>query len=261
MFNVYQNFYSGTSGLLLPVPNKLFYPEEFREKSRLNYYAALNNSIEINSTFYKTPLTTTVKRWADDVPEDFRFSFKLSKEITHCKDLNFEPQLLSKFFDVVNNVGLKRGSILLQFPPSVQIKHFPQLHGLAHLLSAINAPTQWPLAFEFRHKSLYSNKIYALLNKYKFALVLHDKHTCATPFAKNSADFIYLRFHGPQGNYRGSYSDEVLYEYGCYIAEWLNEQKTVFTYFNNTMGLALANLGTLKKTVAQHLSLNKNLNY
>ncbi len=79
-------FYSGTSGLVVPVPQAL-YPPEFKGKSRLNYYASLFNSIEINSTFYKMPKISTVSNWAESVPDEFRFTFKLSKAITHAKGL------------------------------------------------------------------------------------------------------------------------------------------------------------------------------
>jgi uncharacterized protein YecE (DUF72 family) len=61
---------------------------------------------------------------------------------------------------------------------------------------------------------------------------------------------MYLRFHGPGGNYRGSYSDDILSEYASYIMEWRAEGKTVFVYFNNTMGDAYNNLVTLNKFVS-----------
>ncbi|HEY8955872.1 DUF72 domain-containing protein, partial [Chitinophaga sp.] len=54
MANRHKGLYrSGTSGLVLPVPNKQSFPPAFRDKSRLTYYASLFNSIEINSSFYK----------------------------------------------------------------------------------------------------------------------------------------------------------------------------------------------------------------
>ncbi|MFA6151107.1 MAG: DUF72 domain-containing protein [Chitinophagaceae bacterium] len=60
------NFYCGTSNIVLPVPNKAFYPEEYREKSRLNYYASIFNSLKVNSSFYKIPMTKTVAKWTAD---------------------------------------------------------------------------------------------------------------------------------------------------------------------------------------------------
>src|SRR4051812_27357074 len=81
-------FYSGTSNIVLPIPKKSF-PPEFSDKSRLEYYAHLFTSIEVNSCFYKTPQASTVAKWAAMVPPDFKFTFKLSKAITHVKDLEF----------------------------------------------------------------------------------------------------------------------------------------------------------------------------
>lgn len=72
----------GTSNVVLPF-NKSKFPEEFKQKTRLGYYASLFNTVELNSTFYKLPMARTFGKWASEVPEDFRFSIKLWKEITH----------------------------------------------------------------------------------------------------------------------------------------------------------------------------------
>ena len=60
---------------------------------------------------------------------------------------------------------------------------------------------------------------------------------------------IYVRFHGPQGDYRGTYDEAFLHEYAAYIYEWLVEGKSVFVYFNNTMGKAFDNLKKLNEYV------------
>lgn len=245
----FENFFSGTSGLILPVPNKLHYPQEFKDKSRLCYYASMMNSIEINSSFYKIPLPSTTKKWADDVPEEFRFTFKLFKEITHNKDLAFDPETVSKFFNVISSVGIKKGCLLVQFPPSVRIGQFSQLNLLMEVLQDNNMNSEWKIALEFRHPSLYIEEVYELLEMYRLGMVIHDKLPANFPVKKNHPDFVYLRFHGPGGNYRGSYDDDVLYEYASYVIEWLREGKEVFVYFNNTMGDALANLNMLRQIV------------
>ncbi|MNI88001.1 hypothetical protein D3C73_1452560 [compost metagenome] len=58
-----------------------------------------------------------------------------------------------------------------------------------------------------------------------------------------------MRFHGPEGDYKGSYEDAVLHEYSGYIKEWLAEEKEVYVYFNNTIGSAIANLRTLEEYI------------
>jgi len=251
------NYYSGTSGLLLPVRNKLFYPEEFKDKSRLCFYSSIMNSIEVNSSFYKVPMASTVKKWAEDVPETFRFTFKLSKEITHNKELAFDPQAVSAFMEVIAFVGDKRGCVLVQFPPSVRIGNLKQLELLMSVLRKSDPHYTWNIALEFRHVSLYSDVVYRLLEDYRMAMVIQDKPPAVTPMMESELPFVYLRFHGPGGSYRGSYEDELLYEYAGYINDWISEGKTVYSYFNNTIGEAISNLFTLSDLVGT-LALNNN---
>ncbi|MGY3052432.1 uncharacterized protein YecE (DUF72 family) [Pedobacter sp. UYEF25] len=243
-------YYSGTSGLLLPVPNKSYYPENYRNKSRLSYYSSLMNSIEINSSFYKIPLSSTVKNWALDVPDGFKFTFKLFKEITHNKGLVFEQELLRRFFHVISQVGEKRGCLLVQLPPSVRLTHFLQLQSLMAALRENDPDMRWNIAVEFRHQSLYVAEVYELLESFNLSVVIHDKIPSSTPLMTNNIKFVYLRFHGPEGNYRGSYEENVLAEYASYITEWFSEGKKVFVYFNNTMGRAHSNLFMLRQFVS-----------
>ncbi|TCD26554.1 DUF72 domain-containing protein [Pedobacter psychrodurus] len=245
-----KGYYSGTSGLLLPVPNKMHYPDAFKERSRLCYYGSLMNSIEINSSFYKIPLASTVKKWSEEVPEDFRFTFKLFKGITHAPQLGFDPADIARFMEVIANAGHKKGCILVQFPPSVRIANFPQLSRLMSCLHEHDSENAWKIALEFRHTSLYVEEVMELLDENGLGIVTHDKGTAASPLDDTDSNFRYLRFHGPGGNYRGSYPEDVLAEYAGYIAEWLSAEKEVFVYFNNTMGDAIGNLKTLKRFVA-----------
>jgi uncharacterized protein YecE (DUF72 family) len=243
------NFYGGTSGLLVPMPKRDF-PPEFKDYSRLAYYASLLNSLEINSSFYKLPMPATVAKWATEVPEYFRFTFKLWRQVTHNKDLVFDDKDVARFMEVVSNAGEKKGCILVQFPPSLTIAVKGQLTHLFTILQEANKVQQWHIAVEFRHRSWYIDDIYELLEKFDFGLVLQDMPKSATPQIITTDDFVYLRFHGPGGDYRGSYGDEVLNEYSYYIREWQEEGKDVYVYFNNTAGDAWNNLITLQ----QHIS-------
>jgi len=247
--DVASGYYSGTSGLLLPVRNKLFYPEEFKDKSRLCFYGSMMNSIEVNSSFYKVPMAATVAKWANEVPEGFKFTFKLSKEVTHHKDLAFDPGSVKRFMEVIDLAGGKKGCLLVQFPPSVRIAQFRQLAMLLTVLREADPGMHWNIALEFRHVSLYKQEVYQLLEEYGMGLVIQDKPPAATPVMDTELPFVYLRFHGPGGSYRGSYEDDFLYEYAGYIKDWMAEGKTVYSYFNNTMGNAVSNLFTLKDLV------------
>lgn len=242
-----QLFYSGTSGLVLPVANKSFYPPEFQNKPRLSYYASLFNSIEINSSFYKIPQPATVHKWADSVPDDFKFTFKLWRGITHNKQLEFDPADIHRFMQVIDQAGNKKGCLLVQFPPSVKADLINKMLSLINCIRAADVDNKWIVALEFRHRSWYQQSIADMISSLNMITVLHDIQASATPLNYASGKSAYLRFHGPGGKYRGSYTDDILQEYASYISEWLDERKKVFVYFNNTIGDAIVNLATLNQ--------------
>lgn len=243
-------FYIGISGLQLPIP-KSKYPEEHKESSRLTYYSTFFNSIEINSTFYKLPMPRTVVKWADLVPDDFQFTFKLWKEITHVKNLEFKEEDVFLFFKTISGSSLKKGCVLIQFPPSIGKSNFLQLESLLRCIKEIRESAGWKIAVEFRNKSWYYEEVYELIEKYNAGIVIQDIPKSTTPSLEHRSNFIYIRFHGPTGNYRDSYSDSFLYEYATYIKEWMNDGKKVFVYFNNTMGDAFKNALTLKRFLSE----------
>ena len=235
-------FFGGTSGLLVTMPKRDF-PPEHTERSRLGFYALHENSIEINSSFYKLPQAKTLSRWINEVPADFRFTFKLWKEITHQKNLLFKTEDVLRFMEAITVPSTNQGCLLVQFPPSLQVNTLPQLAALMNILKNFT----WPVAVEFRHSSWYNDNVFELLNSHQAAMVIQDMPKSAAPMEITADDLVYLRFHGPGGSYRGSYSDGFLYEYAMYIREWREEDKTVYCYFNNTAGDALNNLEYLKR--------------
>ncbi len=248
MPSISQRFYSGTSGLDLPVPRSQ-YPAAFLGKSRLQYYASLFNSLEINSIFYKLPRSSTVVNWAASVPGNFRFTFKVSKTITHVKELKFDVKDVNDFIKAVENIGEKKGCLLAQFPPSLKIEKLDQLQRLLETLGEATYNSHWKLAIEFRDPSWYEREVHELLEEYNAVMVIQDIPKSATPLNQIRGDFVYLRFHGPEPRYRGDYSDEFLKQYAGYINTWISEKKTVYAYFNNTVGAAVKNLQTLNRYV------------
>lgn len=241
-------FYSGLSGLQLPIP-KYLHPPPYEQASRLTFYASLFNSIEINSSFYKIPQRRTVERWAASVPDTFRFTFKLWKGITHVKGLEFHEADVVSFFTSINAVKEKKGCLLLQFPPSFNKAYIGPMEHLLGCIQRHNTSNEWNVAIEFRHTSWYDDEVFKVLHHYNATLVVHDIPKFATPLMPHPLNFIYLRFHGPTGNYRESYQEDFLNEYATYIHEWRTEGKTVYVYFNNTMGDAFNNLKTLNRSV------------
>jgi uncharacterized protein YecE (DUF72 family) len=245
------NYYSGLSGIALPFSKQEF-PEAYKDSSRLSYYASLFNSLEVNSIFYKLPMAKTVDNWLSSVPEGFRFTFKLNKNITHVKGLEFKEEDVDGFFKVL--AGLKaaaKGCILIQFPPGLSYAHAGQAEALLNAVKKYNVRDEWKIALEFRNKSWYREESDELLQAYNAELVIQDIPRSATPSAPHVNDFIYLRFHGPTGTYNGGYTDSFLSEYAGYIKEWLAEGKTVYVYFNNTVGDAYKNLLSLNRFVGE----------
>lgn len=234
-------FFGGTSGLKIAMPKRDFSPEH-ADKSRLAYYAQQENSLEVNSSFYKLPQAKTVSKWAAEVPDNFCFTFKLWKEITHKKNLVFQKEDVDRFMEVIHGAEAHKGCVLVQFPPSLQVSALAQLRELLQTLKAFD----WPIAVEFRHDSWYKDNVYEMLSSYGTGMVIQDMPKAPSPMELTSDELVYLRFHGPDGNYKGSYSDSFLYEYAMYIQEWLDDGKNVYGYFNNTAGDALKNLRFLK---------------
>ncbi len=238
-------YFGGLSGLVLDIPKYLF-PPPFQDASRLTYYASLFNSIEINTSFYKLPRSVTVQKWVESVPANFRFTFKLWRQITHNNGFAFEQKDVEDFMRSISPAADKKGCLLIQTPPRMGREGLARLELLLSTIRTCDAG-QWPIAVEFRNKSWYHEQVYLLLEKYHSGLVIHDIPKSSTPLIDHEEDFIYLRFHGPKGDYRHSYDDFFLAEYASYIKEWMENNKTVYVYFNNTIGDAFINLKTLNK--------------
>jgi uncharacterized protein YecE (DUF72 family) len=237
------HYFSGTSNLVLPLKNKTYFPPEFQSGTRLTYYASIFNSIEINASFYQVPLARTLFKWSNEVPEDFRFTFKLFKEVTHSQKQQFDLRPISAFLAAIEAMP-NRGCLLVQLPP----KFGPDLVQLTMLLSELKGH-HWPVAIEFRHPGWYKEQVFHLLSEFNSAMVLHDMRKSMTRMVITAESHVYLRFHGPEAGYRGSYPDEYLSEYAGYIRDWIDEGKTVYCYFNNTLGAAIQNLQTLNRFV------------
>ncbi|MBE7170354.1 MAG: DUF72 domain-containing protein [Williamsia sp.] len=240
----------GTSNVVVP-GNKQAFPPEFRQKSRLTYYSTLFNSVEINSTFYKVPMPATFEKWAAEVPESFRFTVKLWKEITHVKYLDFKAADLTLFYNAINRTGNKKGCLLIQFPGSTTLDSYAQVEQLLARCKELDPEPQWRIAIEFRSKTWYTGETYELLDQYGASLVLHDMPKSKHETLNKAAGFVYIRFHGVNGDYTGSYTDDQLGAQAQKVRHWLNEGKDVYVYFNNTIGDAFQNALYLKGLTEQ----------
>lgn len=242
------NFFYGLSGLQLPL-KKVDFPEPFNQSSRLAYYSTLFNSIEINSSFYKLPQVRTLERWIEETTSGFTFTFKVWKEITHVKNLDFDPGNVAKFADVIRVANPKSACLLIQLPPSSGIENRLRLFQLIEELKHYSSLADWKIAVEYRNGSWYRDDIYDWMEHFQIGMVQHDLKKCPSPAIDLNGTFKYFRFHGPTGNYRGNYTEDFLLEYSSYLREFLSDGKTVYTYFNNTMGDAFGNCRLLNQFV------------
>ena len=241
----------GTSVIVVPGTIETR-PEKFKGKSRLSYYTTFFNTLEVNSTFKKIPRTSTLERWSVEVPSDFQFTIKLWKEITHVKKLEISMENIDAFMRVMNCIGNKKGCLLIQFPASITFKYRQQVEQILRRLHKLDKKREWRKALEFRSLTWSNDNTFDLINKYNSALVLHDMPNSNNLKIEVPSSFAYFRFHGPKGDYRGSYSKEFLQEQANKINSLLAEKKDVYVYFNNTMGSAFQNAITLKEIVLRN---------
>lgn len=238
----------GTSNIVVP-GNKESYPPTFQRKSRLCYYGSFFNSLEVNSSFYKIPMPSTFEKWAMDVPANFTFSVKLWKEITHTKDLKADPAMIDQFLYAANRLGDKKGCLLVQFPGKITIGYYNQVEQILNAINEYNSEDKWRVAVEFRNPSWYVGETFELMDEYGASIVLHDIPKARNVDTNKQATFVFIRFHGPTGDYRGSYSNESLKEYAGKIQDFLKQGKDVYAYFNNTMGSGLENALSLQAMI------------
>jgi len=237
----------GTSGWLYKHWRGTFYPKEVKIKNQFSYYVSMFNTVEINNTFYGVPSDETFINWKNTVPHDFVYVIKANRFITHLKKLRNPNEILQPFLSKVALLDTKLGAVLFQLPPSFGV----DLKILEDFL--VELPKDKRFVFEFRNTSWYTPEVYHILNKYNVAFCIYELAEHLSPI-QITADFIYLRLHGPGKNkYQGSYTDEKLMEWAQQCKIWLKE-KDVYVYFDNDeQGFAAFNALKLKELV-QNLS-------
>ena len=214
----------------------------------LAYYYGRFDTVELNNTFYRLPTAGALENWRDSTPEGFCFAAKGSRFLTHMKKLKDPEQGLARFFDAVDVLGRKLGPVLFQLPPHWEV----DFERLAHFLGAL--PTHHAYAFEFRNPTWNAPEIYDLLRRHNAAYCAFDLAGFQSP-VEITADFAYVRLHGPGGKYHGSYSDAALAEWGRRIREWRRTLKAVYVYFDNDQaGYAAQNALRLREMLDQVVS-------
>jgi len=219
----------GTSGWHYRSWHGPFYPKDLKIKDFLTYYTRHFDTAEINNSFYRLPTEQAVRVWRESAPEGFLFAWKVSRFITHMKKLKDVEESIELVFGRMAGLGDTFGPVLFQLPPMLRANDETR-DRLARCLSLV--PPNRRIACEFRHPSWYDEDVFRILRDRITALCLSDHADAPTPWVI-TADFVYVRGHGTNGRYAGSYSGETLQNWSRHIAEWRQTGRDVYVYFDN----------------------------
>jgi uncharacterized protein YecE (DUF72 family) len=217
----------GTSGWTYDGWRGPFYPEHVPKKDWLRWYATQFGTTEINGSFYRTPSLEAVGAWREQTPEGFLFAWKASKFITHWKRLTEKCKSSLELMETrLKVLGPKLGPVLFQLPGRFKADR----QRLASFLKLLSKRRRY--AFEFRDESWYQPKIFALLRDHNIALCLSDHRDAPAPW-EVTAEHVYVRGHGPTGEYKDRYSQKTMETWAQTIAGWRRRGLTVCCYFDN----------------------------
>jgi uncharacterized protein YecE (DUF72 family) len=225
----------GCAGWTIPRGAAPSFPDE---GSHLERYAARFPVVEINSSFHRPHKPQTYARWADSVPDGFRFSVKLPRTITHDQRLVAVAALLSQFAAEAGALGDKLGCVLMQLPPSLQFDAALAADFFAMLKESFGCM----LACEARHPSWFGEEATALMRGAGITRVIADPPKGQDgPHVPTTAD-IYVRLHGAPRVYYTAYEPDYIAQMAHDMAVHNSFGRTVWCIFDNTAsGAALPN--------------------
>ena len=213
------------------------------EGSHLVRYASRMHCVEINSSFHKPHRRSTWERWAASVPEDFRFSVKMPKRVTHEAKLVNAGAALQQFFDEAGGLGKKLGPVLVQLPPKLAFDE-----GVARdFLTVLRELHGGDVVCEPRHATWFDGAADRLLREFEVARVAADPAKASSRAAEPGGygELQYWRLHGSPRTYYSGYDD-------AFLAKLAERLATVavpaWVIFDNTaLGEAAGNALHLKR--------------
>ncbi|HEY9150987.1 MAG TPA: DUF72 domain-containing protein [Gammaproteobacteria bacterium] len=217
----------GTSGWSYAHWKGPFYPADLSDdRQMLEYYTRHFRSVEINNSFYQLPRRETLALWRQSVPDDFIFSAKASRYITHMKKLKDPEASIEKFFERIVELGERLGPVLFQLPPNWHYNH----ERLERFLDTLSRDFRY--AFEFRNAGWINERCEELLARHDIAFCVYEFDGYRSP-RKVTTDFVYVRLHGPDGPYQGEYDGPALADWADAITGWTSQGLSVYCYFDN----------------------------
>jgi uncharacterized protein YecE (DUF72 family) len=218
----------GTSGWVYGDWRGRFYPKGIPQRRWLEFYAGHFDTVELNATTYRLPKQHQIAAWCRAVPASFVYTVKLSRLITHRKTL---PPRVDEFIENYMHRAAcfeagKVAQILVQFPPYLERDD----SYLSRFLDKL--PSDHRYVVEFRHKSWHGRTVEAMLRERGIALCIHDYPGMKVGNVVTS-QFAYVRLHGYEGLYVGSYPRRSLQHWSRRIHSLQEQANDVFVYFNN----------------------------
>jgi uncharacterized protein YecE (DUF72 family) len=221
-----KNCFIGCSGYYYGYWKERFYPKGLASKDWLTYYSSVFNTVELNSTFYRTPQLSSLKKYVKQTPPSFRFSAKMSKYITHTLRLKESEQHIRTFQDLLKEgLGKKLNHFLFQMPPSFKYSE----ENLDRILQ--NIPHRSHNVIEFRDISWWNADTEANLKKARITFCNVD-YPGLTPRMIHTTPLFYMRFHGNPELFKSEYS---LAELKKFQKKFPVDKNQCSIYFNNTM--------------------------
>ena len=221
----------GCSGWVYSDWRGTVYPMELPQRLWFTSYASRFDTVELNSTFYRLPTQSAVQRWAEQAPEGFAYAAKLGAFGSHRMKLRDAASWLPNHLDRICRLGAAMGPTLVQLPPRWR----RDVSRLDDFLAVAPKSLRW--AVEIRDPSWLHDDVYALLERHRAALCIHDliEHH---PWVRTT-DWTYVRFHGPDATthkYVGRYGGRRLWRPAERIAKWVEDGTDAYVYFNNDFG-------------------------
>jgi uncharacterized protein YecE (DUF72 family) len=105
----------GTAAFTASGWETVFYPAGMKPADDLKFYATKFNTVEVDSTFYRTPSVATVNGWERKTPAGFGLAAKVPQIITHEKIPKDCDEDLQRFLETMDLMGDKLGPLLFQF--------------------------------------------------------------------------------------------------------------------------------------------------
>lgn len=231
----------GTAGWSVP---SLYVDRVPSGGSHLERYARRLNAVEINSSFYRPHRRTTYQRWAQSVPDDFRFAVKVPKAITHQAGLVDCGALLDRFVDDVIGLGDKLGVLLVQLPPKSALSKRIADRFFRDLRARIDTD----VVLEPRHASWFAPDVDDWLTNRRIARVAADPARIAGADEPGGWNRLaYYRWHGSPRIYYSDYGAAALKALKRRLEHRARESSTWCIFDNTASGAALGNALTLQQ--------------